>query len=335
MFRDEAVVEVIAGRGGDGMVSFRREKYDPCGGPDGGDGGDGGHVILRASSQVSSLLTVARAPRYSAQNGRPGGPRLRTGAQGDDIEVLVPVGTQVYDADRGNLLLDLDHDGASLEVARGGRHGRGNTSFATAVRQTPRKATPGEEGERRRVRLELKLFAEVGLVGLPYAGKSTLISRITSARPRIADYPFTTLQPVVGIADMGEHQSLVFADLPGLIEGASEGTGLGHRFLRHVERCKVLLHLVDVSSTAELEPQDAWRVVEQELAAFSPELAAKPRLAVATKCEAEDCEERAQALEAASGARVLRISSATGAGLEELLSHSWRLARGVDEPAQG
>ena len=319
MFRDEAVIECVAGRGGDGLVSFRREKHVPRGGPDGGDGGRGGDVVLRASPDVHSLLRIGRKHRYVAGDGAPGGPQKRTGASADDLVVDVPVGTQVLDADRGNLLRDLSDPGQRLVVARGGRGGLGNVHFATSVRQVPRRAEKGAEGEGRRVRLDLKLVAEVGLVGLPNAGKSTFLSRVTAATPKIADYPFTTLEPQVGIATVGDYDTLVVADLPGLIEGASRGHGLGHRFLRHVERCSVLLHLVDASAVAEPSAPEAWAVVDRELAEFSSELAAAPRLLVATKVEAEDCESRIRALEEAAGARAFRISAVRGAGLEELL----------------
>ena len=319
MFRDEAIVEVVGGKGGDGLASFRREKYVPRGGPDGGDGGDGGSVVLVASSELNSLLRVGRVPRYAAKGGRPGGPRNRTGGCADDLVVEVPVGTQVYDNERGNFLRDLSTEGQRLVVAQGGKGGMGNVRFANSVRQAPRQATRGKEGERRVLRLELKMFAQVGLVGLPNAGKSTLLSRWTAATPKIADYPFTTLSPVVAIARLPDYDSLVVADLPGLIEGAAEGHGLGHQFLRHVERCQVLLHLVDVTPVADTSPAEAWRVVERELEAFSPELAGKPRIVVATKVESGECEAGIAELEAACGQPVLRISSAQGTGLEELL----------------
>jgi GTP-binding protein len=269
MFRDEAELVVIAGKGGDGLVSFRREKFVPRGGPDGGDGGDGGSVVLLATSGVTSLLEVGRKRRYVAASGQPGGPRKKTGASSDDLIIEVPVGTQVLDAKGGHLLRDLVLDGQRLVIARGGRGGQGNVHFATAVHQVPREATPGQPGEERVIKLELKLFAEVGLVGLPNAGKSTLISCVTAATPKIADYPFTTLEPQVGIARVGDYDTLVLADLPGLIEGAAEGHGLGHRFLKHVERCRVLLHLVDVSAAADPSPAEAWRVIDRELAASS------------------------------------------------------------------
>jgi len=328
MFRDEATVEVIAGKGGDGLASFRREKYVPRGGPDGGDGGDGGSVIFVARADVHSLLEVGRRFRFAAGKGQPGGPRLRAGRAGEDVEVAVPVGTLVYDRERGNLLRDLDHEGMRLVVAQGGRGGRGNPHFATAVRQAPRDATPGALGEHRHLKLELKLVAEVGLLGLPNAGKSTFLSRVTAATPKIADYPFTTLVPQVGIARVGDYDTLVIADLPGLIEGAAEGQGLGHQFLRHVERCKVLLHLVDVSDAAVTDPIEAWKTLDAELAEFSDALAEKPRLIVASKHFEDDASsERVAELERASGAAVFGISSVLGTGLKELLAHARELVR--------
>lgn len=329
MFRDECEIDVVGGRGGDGAVSFRREKYVPRGGPDGGDGGRGGDIVLCASRHVTSLLKLARRPRYAARNGQPGGGQNCTGRSADAVRIEVPVGTQVRDALHGNLLRDLAREGDEVVVARGGRGGRGNASFATAVQQVPRHAQPGEPGEARRLRLELKLFAEVGLVGLPNAGKSTLLASVTAARPKVADYPFTTLVPEVGIAEVGDYDTLVLADLPGLIEGAAEGHGLGHRFLRHVERCAALLQLVDVSDAAELEPEEAFRVVAEELERFSPLLAAKPRLVVASKVETGSAEERAERLQRALGREVLRISAVRRQGLAPLLARARELVRGV------
>lgn len=324
MFRDECEIQAEAGSGGDGLVSFRREKFAPKGGPDGGDGGDGGDVVLIATAHKTSLLDVGRVPCYRARKGAPGEPANRAGADGADCIVEVPVGTQVFDRERGHLLRDLAADGESVVLARGGRGGRGNSNFANAVRQTPRHAEPGAPGETRAARLELKLMAEVGLVGLPNAGKSTFLSVVSRATPKVADYPFTTLHPHVGVARVGELQTLVVADLPGLIEGAAEGVGLGHRFLKHVERCRVLLHLIDVSEAADVEPLEAARVLEQELSAYSPELRARPRLLVATKCEDEAAEERARRLEQACGP-VHRISSATGRGVARLVQDAWAL----------
>ena len=327
MFRDECELEVAAGKGGDGLVSFRREKFVPKGGPDGGDGGDGGSIVLVATPGVTSLLAIGRKPRYAAQSGRPGGPWNRNGARGKDTVLEVPVGTQVFDKHRGHLLRDLASPGDELVLAQGGRGGRGNTAFATAVKQTPRQAERGRPGEERDVRLELKLFAEVGLLGLPNAGKSTFLSAISKARPKVADYPFTTIAPKVGIAAVGDYDTLVVADLPGLIEGAASGAGLGHRFLKHVERCRVLLHLIDVSDGAETEPQRAHDVLASELAQYSQELAQRPRLVVATKVEDEAAAERARDLEAAIGRKVLPISSVLGEGVPALLEAARALVR--------
>jgi GTP-binding protein len=334
MFRDEVTIEVSAGKGGDGLVSFYREKFVPKGGPDGGDGGRGGSVVLEVSDHVNSLLELGRRRRYAAENGRPGEPRNKAGRDAEDLVLEVPLGTQVLDAEHGNVLRDLSSPRERLVVAAGGVGGLGNPHFANAVRQTPRIATKGQPGEQRTLRLELKLFADVGVVGLPNAGKSTFLSKVTAARPKIADYPFTTLSPNVAVARIGDFDTLVLADLPGLIEGASEGLGLGHRFLKHVERCKVLLQLVDVSDAATVEPEEAWRVVDRELAKSSPELAAKARVVVASKCEGVEAEKRAdqlaRALAAAGVERpdVLRMSAATGQGLDAVLRAAHALARG-------
>ncbi|MBI1380152.1 MAG: GTPase ObgE [Planctomycetaceae bacterium] len=327
LLRDECEIQVQGGKGGDGLVSFWREKYITKGGPDGGDGGDGGSVVLVATSRVNSLLILGRSPRYEAISGGPGGPNNRAGRDGDDVRLEVPLGTQVFDARRGNLLRDLVEEGQTLVVAQGGRGGRGNPHFATAVRQAPRRAEPGRPGEARRLRLELKLFAEVGLVGLPNAGKSTFLASVSRATPKIADYPFTTLEPQVGIAAVGDYDTLVVADLPGLIEGASEGHGLGYRFLKHVERCRVLLHLVDVSEMALEAPADALAVIERELELYSATLFARPRLLVATKVEGEVGERRAAELAEAAGRPVHAISSHTGRGVRELLDAAQKLVR--------
>lgn len=336
MFRDEAVIRVQAGKGGDGLISFYREKFVSKGGPDGGDGGRGGSVVLRTSEHLNSLLDLGRKQSYVARDGEPGGTRNKAGRDSEDLVLEVPVGTQVFDNKDGNLLRDLARSGERLVIARGGDGGLGNPHFTNAVRQAPRIATKGQPGEAREIRLELKLFAEVGLIGLPNAGKSTLLSKITAATPKIADYPFTTLSPNVGIARVGDFDTLVVADLPGLIEGASEGRGLGHQFLKHVERCRVLLQLVDVSAECVDDPISAWRVVDVELAKSSPELHAKPRVIVASKCEGDEALARADALEAAlrgleSGgcdtSKILRISAARGAGLRELLALARVLVR--------
>ncbi|MCY2960312.1 MAG: GTPase ObgE [Planctomycetota bacterium] len=333
MFKDEVEIEVRAGRGGNGAVSMRREKSVPLGGPDGGDGGHGGSVIFVASSQLNSLLPLAGHYHYSAPDGRPGEGQLCSGRSGEDLVIEVPIGTQVFDKKWGNLLRDLSREGMRLQIARGGRGGQGNARFATAVRQTPRFAQNGTSGETRALRLELKLFAEAGLVGLPNAGKSTFLASVTAATPKIADYPFTTLSPQVGIARLAENDTLVLADLPGLIEGAAEGHGLGHRFLRHVERCRVLLHLVDVSDDALEDPDTSRRVIEGELERYSAELAQRPRLLVATKCETPEAHERADALERSAGRKVWRISAVQRRGLPELLRGAWNVVHGAGEVA--
>lgn len=330
MFRDECEIEVLAGKGGDGMIAFRREAFVPRGGPWGGTGGDGGDIVLVADSHESSLLKVGRQYKYTARNGEPGGPANRTGHRGDDLILPVPVGTQIRDKERGHLLRDLSTDGDRLILAKGGDGGRGNTSFANAVRQAPRIAEAGLPGELRAVRLELKIVAEIGLVGLPNAGKSTFLSRVSAATPKIADYPFTTLDPQVGIAQVGDFDTLCIADLPGLIEGASDGVGLGIKFLKHVERCQVLLHLVDVSEAALEVPIDAWRAIRGELKNYSPELATRPSLLVASKCENEAAEAAAAELEEQAGVPVARISSSTGRGLQEILIEARRVVRGEE-----
>lgn len=318
MFRDEALLRVQAGRGGDGCVAFHREKYVTRGGPVGGDGGDGGDVVLEAITHENSLFRLARLRQVQAGHGVAGGSNNKTGARGEDVVLQVPVGTQVRDAQRGNLLADLDTDGARIVIAQGGPGGKGNARFASSVNQTPRHFTKGGDGEIRELRLELKLVADIGLLGLPNAGKSTLISRLTAARPRVASYPFTTLDPSLGIMETGgTPETLVIADIPGLIEGAADGKGLGHQFLRHVERTRVLLHLVDVSATAE-EPLQALRAIEGELDAYPADLGSRPRVLVATKVEDEESEARAAELFAAADRPGLMISAATGRGLDSL-----------------
>ncbi len=319
MFLDEIEFVVRGGKGGDGCVSFRREKYAPRGGPDGGDGGRGGDVVLRPSVHENTLYHLAGRAEFEAQKGRPGHGSNMTGGSAGDLVLDVPVGTVVLDAERGHVLKDLAQAGDVFVVARGGKGGRGNAAFATSTNRTPREAEPGQIGEERRIRLSLKLIADVGLVGLPNAGKSTLLATLSRARPRIADYPFTTLEPHLGIVPLAETTSFVMADIPGLIEGAHEGRGLGVQFLKHVERTRVLLQLVDCSSTADLEPHDAHDVVLAELRGYSAELARRPLLVVATKVEDDASRARAAELASAIGRPVLSISAATRHGLRELL----------------
>src|SRR5215469_11726339 len=285
MFIDEVRILVKAGDGGNGCLAFRREKYVPRGGPSGGDGGRGGDVILIATEHQNTLLQFRYNPEHKAERGRHGEGSNKTGADGRSIEVAVPVGTLVYDEASGERLFDFEHAGDRFTVARGGRGGRGNARFATPTHQAPTEHTPGRPGEEKRLRLELKLLADVGLVGFPNAGKSTLISRISAARPKIADYPFTTLEPNLGVVQLDDFRSFVVADIPGLIEGAHLGHGLGTQFLRHIERTKLLVHLVDVSEASGREPVADFETVMRELASFSEELAAKPMIVVATKMD--------------------------------------------------
>lgn len=284
-FVDYAKIFIASGRGGRGCVSFRREKYVPRGGPDGGDGGRGGDVIFRVSEQINTLLDFKYRPQYQARNGGNGSRKKMSGKDGDDLIIPVPAGTVIRLAETGELLADLTQEGDSFLAAKGGRGGLGNSHFATATRQVPRFAQPGEEGEGKWLVLELKLIADVGLVGLPNAGKSTLISVISSARPKIADYPFTTLVPNLGVVKSGNFKSFVVADIPGLIEGAHKGVGLGHQFLRHVDRTRLLLHLIDVSDMADPDPVAQYLKISRELGLYSSDLAAKPQIVVATKID--------------------------------------------------
>jgi GTP-binding protein len=321
MFIDEADIHVYAGDGGDGAVTFRREAHVPRGGPSGGDGGNGGSVILRARPGLDTLMDFRGRHHWRATDGRPGRSKDMAGAAGDDLVIDVPPGTLVYDANSGLLIKDLNRPGMEAVVARGGKGGRGNARFATATHQTPREAEPGTPGEQRRLHLELKLIADVGLVGLPNAGKSTLLARLSAARPKVADYPFTTLQPHLGIVEADPDHRFVMADLPGLIDGAHKGVGLGDAFLRHIERTRMLVHLVELEPHAHESPADAYRAIREELAAYSAELAAKPELVALTKADLLPGEDGARAdLADAIGRPVLAISSVTGAGLRQLVA---------------
>src|SRR5471032_3340570 len=285
MFIDEVRILVKAGDGGNGCLAFRREKYVPRGGPSGGDGGRGGDVILVASQQANTLLHFRFNPEHKAERGRHGEGSQRTGAEGHTIEVKVPVGTVVYDEMTGERLYDFTHADERFTVARGGRGGRGNQHFATSTHQAPTEHEPGGPGEEKRLRLELKLLADVGLVGFPNAGKSTLISRISAARPKIADYPFTTLEPYLGVVQLENFRSFVVADIPGLIEGAHLGHGLGHEFLRHIERTRLLIHLVDALPIDGSDPVANYRAIRGELEQYSPALANRPEVLVLTKMD--------------------------------------------------
>jgi len=325
MFVDRVQLELQAGKGGDGCVSFRREKYVPYGGPNGGDGGRGGSVILRADLELTTLLDQRYTKHYHARNGQPGMGSDCYGAAAEDLLVRVPVGTLVYDEGTGELLADLDRHGAELVAAKGGKGGRGNIHFKSSTQQAPRKAEAGGPAELRRLRLELRLLADVGVVGVPNAGKSTLVSRVSRARPKIADYPFTTLVPTLGVVSLGESDSFVIADVPGLIEGAHQGAGLGDRFLKHVERCALLVHLVTWLPGDPPEPElllQRFDAIEREMALFSPGLSRKPRLVAVSKLditEVRDLLPAVRKLFTKRKKKILAFSAATGEGLDKLV----------------
>ena len=320
MFIDEAKITVRAGDGGHGCIAFRREKFVPRGGPSGGDGGNGGNIYFIASDQDNTLLKFRYNHIFRAPRGKHGEGSNRHGKNGEDLEISVPLGTVVYDLETGELLHDFTQRGERVLIAAGGRGGHGNAHFASSVNRAPSRAQDGKPGEHRELRLELKLLADVGLVGFPNAGKSTLISSISAARPKIADYPFTTLEPNLGVVAYDQDKSFVVADIPGLIEGAHLGHGLGIQFLRHIERTRLLLHLVDVSPTEDRDPVADFKTIEKELTQHNPDLPKKPRIVVATKLDVADpvklrklqqwCRQRQIEL--------IKISSVTGEGLEEL-----------------
>jgi GTP-binding protein len=334
MFIDEATIRVKAGDGGNGCMAFRREKYVPRGGPSGGDGGNGGDIIMESSERHNTLVHFRFNPEYKAQRGRHGEGSNKTGREGEDVLLKVPVGTIVYDADTGDKVHDFSHADERVIVARGGRGGRGNARFATSTHQAPREHEDGRPGEERTFRLELKLLADVGLVGYPNVGKSTLISRISAARPKIADYPFTTLQPNLGVVDVGQisgERSFVVADIPGLIEGAHTGAGLGTQFLRHIERTRLLVHMVDVSdASGRPDPVKDVEVIQGELKSFGAGLEAKPTIMVASKIDVANKDKLAK-LKAYCKKKKLElfpVSAVTGKGIEEL---KFAMADKVDE----
>ena len=330
MFLDHAVIEVGAGRGGEGAVSFRRAAYIPLGGPDGGDGGKGGDVIVEVDAQMSTLLDYRYRQRYQAEPGQKGQGSNKTGRSGEDLVLRVPPGTVVLDADTAEMLGELVEPGERLIAAAGGRGGRGNARFATATNQAPRHAQPGEEGEARRLELELKLIADVGLVGEPNAGKSTLLASISAATPKVADYPFTTLTPNLGVVQLSGGRSFVVADIPGIIEGAHEGRGLGHQFLRHIERTRTLALLIPGD---ELEPQDTYDRLRAELRSYSDELAEKPFCVVFTKSDLLPPEWPEPRVKAPGAWGQFTISSVARQGLDAVLEALWARARADDEPA--
>jgi GTP-binding protein len=338
MFVDEVDIHVTAGDGGRGCLSFRRDKYVPRGGPDGGNGGAGGSVYIVASPTKNTLIDFRFHPEFQAKRGAHGQGANKTGHSGVDLEIAVPIGTLVFgkDPETGELapMADLTQDGQRVLVAKGGRGGRGNARFVSSTNRAPRRTEPGETGEERFIHLELKLIADAALVGFPYAGKSTLISRISAARPKIADYPFTTLAPNLGVVTLSGDRSFVVADVPGLIEGAHSGHGLGDKFLRHVERTKVLVHLVDVSGASGRDPVDDFDIILRELELFDPKVAAKPMIVAATKMDAVDDVSRVDAHETHAsdrGLSLFRISAVSGTGLNDLLEAMWREIAAVRE----
>ena len=319
MFVDQVQIYCKAGDGGDGCMSFRREAHVPRGGPNGGDGGDGGDVIIKAERNLGSLANIAGHRHWKAERGRHGEGNLRTGKSGEDVVILVPPGTLVKDADTGLLLKDLADDGATVTVAAGGKGGRGNKHFASAINRTPREFEPGALGEERNVILELKLIADVGLIGKPNAGKSTLLSRLSKATPEIADYPFTTKYPNLGLVRVGYEQQFVLADIPGLIEGAHAGVGLGHEFLKHVQRTRVLVHLVEPAPMDQTDPIENYHQIRSELELYDATLADRPEIVAISKSELPDAAPAAELLSESTGRPVHLISAVTGDGLTELI----------------
>jgi GTP-binding protein len=324
MFIDEAKIRVKAGNGGPGCMSFRREKYIPKGGPDGGDGGDGGSVYFIADPSIDTLLDFSGKHDWEAGNGLPGEGAKRFGSDGEELIIRVPVGTMIFDFKRGILLKDMNEPGLKICICRGGKGGLGNVNFATSRRQSPRYAQPGKPGQERWLRMELKLLADVGLVGMPNAGKSTLLSRCSKARPKIANYPFTTLNPVLGIVELQGARRFVMADLPGLIEGAHEGSGLGHEFLRHIERTKILVHLLDVMPADGSNPVDNYKAIRNELKLHSGKLTRKPELVVINKADLDPDKTIVSAIKKAlKTKKIVTISAVSGEGLAELKEKLW------------
>jgi len=330
MFTDSAKIHLKAGNGGNGRVSFRREKYIPAGGPDGGDGGKGGDVVFVGDGGMHTLSDFRYKTKYRAENGANGEGRNCTGKSGDDIRIRVPLGTMIYDSDTGKLLSDITEDGQTAVIAKGGKGGAGNQHFATATKQAPDFAKSGREGEELWADIELKLLADVGLIGFPNVGKSTLLSIVSSARPKIADYHFTTLTPNLGVVDIGNDKGFVLADIPGLIEGAHEGAGLGDEFLRHIERTRLLLHIVDVAGTEGRDPVSDFEIINGELKGYKIDLSGKPQIVVANKTDVLTDDENGilegfKAEIGKRGFRVADISAATGRGVQELMFEAFQM----------
>jgi GTPase len=327
IFVDEVEIRVEAGKGGDGCVSFRREKFVPKGGPDGGDGGDGGSVILLAQEGVDSLTALTHAKLWKAKDAQPGSGANKHGSSADDLVILVPPGTVVRDADHSHVIKDLSA-GERVTVAQGGKGGKGNTRFKSAINRAPRQHTPGDPGEARSIKLELKVIADVGLIGKPNAGKSTLLSRLSRARPEIAAYPFTTKHPYLGRVQIDSDRSFIMADIPGLIEGASEGVGLGHEFLRHVERAGILVHLVEPAPTDGTDPLTNYQAIRAELEKYSENLGNRVEIVAVTKADLPEAEDVRQKMAAELGRDVLLISAVTGQGLNDLVGAIAKLLQG-------
>jgi GTP-binding protein len=330
VFVDEAIIHVKAGDGGDGCISFRREKFVPKGGPDGGDGGNGGSVIFLADVNKNTLLDFSGRHHWKATNGQPGMGKKMFGKAGEELLVPVPPGTLVFDLDHRLLIADLDEPAKQIVIAKGGKGGKGNWHFKSSTNQAPREAEEGTEGQERNLRLELKLIADVGLVGLPNAGKSTLLRAVSAARPKVADYPFTTLDPQLGIAELSGNRRLVMADIPGLIQGAKDGAGLGHAFLRHIERTKIIVHLVDLFPSDGSDPAENYRIIRKELEAFSPNLAAKAEIVCANKIDlAVDDSALSKLRRDLPEVEIHPMSGATHKGVAEVMELLWKA---VNEP---
>jgi len=334
MFIDEANIFVKAGDGGHGCISFRREKFIPKGGPDGGDGGDGGSVFIQSDESITTLLDFTGKLHWLAQRGADGMSKNCFGKKGDDLIIKVPPGTIIHDLDKQIALKDLDGSDQRVCVAHGGRGGKGNKRFASSTNQTPRHAEEGKPGEARHLKLELKLIADVGLVGLPNAGKSTLLSRVSAARPKIAPYPFTTLQPYLGIVELSDYRRFVIADIPGLIEGSHTGQGLGHDFLRHIERTRLILHLVDIAPSDDSDPITNYHTIRRELAQYSPTLAQKPEIVVASKMDLDPDNVKFSHFQQNLARESHAISSVTGAGLNGLNESLWKCIQAVRRETQ-
>ncbi|MFA5576531.1 MAG: GTPase ObgE [Tissierellaceae bacterium] len=328
MFIDVAKIELKAGKGGDGIVAWRREKYEPSGGPYGGDGGNGGSIILKADEGIRTLMDFRYKRVYKGENGEDGRTKKQFGKAGKDIILKLPVGTLVKDADTGGVIVDLKEKDQTAVIAKGGRGGRGNAKFATATRQAPGFAEPGRKGQERSIVLELKLLADVGLIGFPNVGKSTILSIVSAAKPKIANYHFTTLKPNLGVVRVGEEKSFVIADIPGLIEGAHEGAGLGHEFLRHIERTRILVHVLDISGSEARDPVEDFYKINGELSKYDERLKDKPQLIVANKMDLEGAEEGLDRVKdelESKGYKVYPVSAATGEGIERLKYAIWDL----------